>query len=614
MTRFAYSLMAKRFSMKLSSKIRSQVTSFLAFFLVSLAVVACTPTANDSEKATIEAVKPEAISAAPVTKDMTPPSLPVQYQKPAYTIDSPSKDELSSQADEAVLKVGARINSTKKVALREIMKPLASQKRLNISWASDVNQDILVDVDIKANDDFYMAIGNILRQVDYFYELQGSTLVIKYRDTKQFQIAMPFTKQTMSVTTGGNALGGGQTDPSTMNNIEGTIKISSEKNEFDVWNNIKLNLDSILEIWTQRRENENVSKDAKEVDKSKIQDGSAVEGSRNFSKGNEGKAKTDIDSKGNNKENIDKQGTDSQQGQIAGGKGFYIIDKPVGLITVTAPRPLVEKVEAYLTSLQKEIYKQISIEAKIIEVQLLDSSSIGVNWNQVLSGFKIDGSVAFGDQGSIFHWDPTTGATTNSRVVSDVSINTADFTLFLNALKTQGNTKVLSNPRISVLNGQPAMISVGRNVTYLKEVSSEVTGTGADRTTNYTATPGTILSGVGLGLTATILNNNEIILNLVPVTSELLEGTEEAVVVAGAGETEVKMGLPIVNVREMSTTVRVKNGDMLVIGGLISDMNDDQANFAPVLGDIPLVKYLFGYEEKVKNKRELIILLKPRII
>jgi len=599
--------------MKLSSQLGSQVTSLLALFLVSFTFFACTPT-NDSEKATAEAIKPEAASAMPVTRDMTPPSLPVQYQKPAYTIDSPGKDELNSQVDDAVLKVGARISSNKKVALREIMKPLASQKRLNISWASDVNQDILVDVDIRADDDFYKAIDNILRQVDYFYELQGSTLIIKYRDTKQFQIAMPFTKQTMSVSTGGNALGGGETDSSAKNNIEGTIKISSEKNEFDVWDNIKLNLDSILEIWTQRREIENVKKNADEVDKGKIAEGSAVEGARNFAKGNEGKAKTDIDSKNQNKDSVDKQGTSSQQGQIAGGKGFYIIDKPVGLITVTAPRPLVEKVEAYLTSLQKEIYKQISIEAKIIEVQLLDSSSIGVNWNQVLSGFKIDGSVAFGDQGNIFHWDPTSGATTNSRVVSDVSINTADFTLFLNALKTQGNTKVLSNPRISVLNGQPAMISVGRNVTYLKEVSSEVTGTGADKTTNYTATPGTILSGVGLGLTATVLNNNEIILNLVPVTSELLEGTEEAVVVAGSGETEVKMGLPIVNVREMSTTVRVKNGDMLVIGGLISDMNDDQANFAPVLGDIPLVKYLFGYEEKIKNKRELIILLKPRII
>jgi general secretion pathway protein D/MSHA biogenesis protein MshL len=74
------------------------------------------------------------------------------------------------------------------------------------------------------------------------------------------------------------------------------------------------------------------------------------------------------------------------------------------------------------------------------------------------------------------------------------------------------------------------------------------------------------------------------------------------------------MGLPIVNIREMSTTVRVKDGEMLVIGGLISDMNDSQGNFAPVIGDISLIKYLFGHEEKVNHKRELIILLKPHII
>jgi general secretion pathway protein D/MSHA biogenesis protein MshL len=488
------------------------------------------------------------------------------------------------------------------------MKPLASQKRLNISWASDVNQDALVDVDIKADDDFYKAIDNILRQVDYFYELQGSTIVIKYRETKQFHVAMPFTKQALNLTTGGNALGGGEAAENANNNIEGTIKITSEKNDFDVWDNIKLNLDSILDIWTIRREQENVEKSAEKVDKD------AQEGSRTYAKGQADEKKLSKDDTKANKENQDSQEAKNSAGQVSGGKGFYIIDKPVGLITVTAPRPLLEKVEAYLTSLQKEIYKQVSIEAKIIEVQLLDSSSIGINWNQVLSGFNINGSVAFGNNGNIFHWDPISGSTTDSRLVSNVNIDTADFTLFLNALKTQGNTKVLSNPKISVLNGQPAMISMGRNVTYLKEVSSEVTGTGADRTTNYTATPGTILSGVGLGLTATVLNNNEIIMNLVPVTSELVEGTEEAVVVAGAGETEIKMGLPIVNVREMSTTVRVKDGEMLVIGGLISDMNDNQSNFAPVMGDIPLVKYLFGYEEKTKNKRELIILLKPRII
>ena len=64
----------------------------------------------------------------------------------------------------------------------------------------------------------------------------------------------------------------------------------------------------------------------------------------------------------------------------------------------------------------------------------------------------------------------------------------------------------------------------------------------------------------------------------------------------------------------MSTTVRVKDGEMLVIGGLISNTNQKEGNFAPVVGKIPLIRYLFGYEEKIAEKRELIILLRPRII
>jgi MSHA type pilus biogenesis protein MshL len=427
---------------------------------------------------------------------------------------------------------------------------------------------------------------------------------------------MPFTKQQFTTSTGGNALGGGSdsaSGDSTAKNIEGTIKLASEKNEFDTWENIKLNLDSILDIWSIRRENETVDKKTSKVDKD------AQEGSRTYAKGSAG---TDQKNKEDNKDsNADNQSSEikTDVGQKSGGRGFYIIDKPVGLITVTAPRPLLEKVEAYIISLQKEIYQQISIEAKIIEVILKDNSSIGINWDSVLKGFKVSGSVTFGNSGNIFTWDPATGATSNSRIISSVNLgekNTGvlDFSALLNALKTQGDAKILSNPKISVLNGQPAMISVGRNITYVKKVTSEVTGTGTDRSTTYTADPGSILSGVGLGLTATILGKNEIVMNLVPVTSELEEGSETAIVVAGEGETSVKMGLPKVNIREMSTIVRVKDGDMLVIGGLISNTTKTDGFFAPVVGDIPLIKYLFGHEEKVKEKKELIILLKPRII
>lgn len=578
-------------------KLRSQVAPVLALFLLSLVLLSCSPLTAEPEEPTAEAAKP-AIEDAP-------PSLPVQYQKPSYLVDATGKDELDRQAADVVLKVGAKISSGKKIALRDIMKPLTSQKKLNISWASDVNQDALVDVDIKADDDFYKSIENLLRQVDYFYEIQGSTLVIKYRETKKFQVAMPFSKQEFSTGTGGDVLGG-QIEGQAENNIEGTIKILSEKNEFDIWKNIEEHMDSIL----------------------KIERTVKISTSQNDALTN--------DTVGKNGEVKSKVSTEETTAVTGGLENYYLIDKPVGLITVTAPRPILDKVEVYFTSLRKEIYKQISIEAKIIEVQLIDSSAIGINWTKVLENFNINGAVEFGahsltgaSAGQIFpyvfsndtdgKWNDGTnhGASYDpTRLVSNVSINTANFDVFLNALKTQGNTKILSNPKISVLNGQPAMISVGRNVSYVKQVDTVVTPGAGDSagTVTYTAKAGSILSGVGLGLTATILDNNEIIMNLVPVTSELEEGSEVAVIVAGQGATEIKMGLPIVNVREMSTTVRVKDGEMLVIGGLISDYNTEDGNFAPVVGDIPLVKYLFGHEEKVKNKRELIILLKPRII
>ncbi len=173
-------------------------------------------------------------------------------------------------------------------------------------------------------------------------------------------------------------------------------------------------------------------------------------------------------------------------------------------------------------------------------------------------------------------------------------------------MQEQGQATILSNPKISVLNGQPALITVGRNVTYIDSIDSDVNNeTG---TVTYTVETERVLSGVGMALTANILDDKEIILNLVPVTSELQEPIEYRQV--GAGE----VGLPIINVREMSTTVKVKDGEMLVIGGLISDANEDTGTFVPGTSNIPFFKYLFGYEEKTSRKRELIILLKPRII
>lgn len=574
---------------------------FYGSLLLLLMLSACSSLQQSKDKApdkqdagAMQTENPLDPAAATAT---APPTLPVQYQTPSYLVGQESKDELS-KSEEVGMKVGATIKSTRgPQPLWDIMKRLAAIKNMNISWASDVDQKVLVDVDINAGDDYNEAVANLLRQVDYFHELEGNTIVIKYKETRQFQIAMPFTKQNYKTGTGGNVLGSQEES----NNIDGTIELKSSDNEFDVWKSIEANINSILDVWTTEAVTQTI-----ETEK--------VEGQAAAQPQNAG---------GDNKsEKVVAEATR----RLSGNKNIYIIDKPIGLITVTAPRPILDRLDVYFKSLKKELYKQINIEAKIIEVRLTDNSSIGINWSEVLKNFSVDGAIEFGSKalgGQVYPFvfaneDGTNGVWddgTNhgkiqdpTRFVSKVSINPQNFTVFLNALKEQGDTTVLSNPKISVMNGQPALITVGRNVTYIDNIESDLDSESGIIT--YTVNTERILSGIGMALTATVLDDNEVILNLVPVTSELLEPIEYRDV----GTLGATVGLPIINVREMSTTVKVKNGEMLVIGGLISDVKDTQGEFAPVVGNIPLVKYLFGYEEKVNQKRELIILLKPSII
>lgn len=600
----------------------------LLFFLIS-----CVPQKTETE------IEPPVTPATPIEKTTTVEKqiqLPVQYQKPSYVVDTGDSESLDDVVDDVAIKVGASIRSTQgPQPLWDILKRLAALKKMSVSWASDVDQNVLVDVDISANDDFYAAIENLLRQVDYYHEMKGSTIVVKYKETRQFHIAMPFTKQLFETATGGNVLGSNEA----ASNIEGTIRLDSRGNEFDIWLNIQDNMDAILDTWSTSATEE-------------AEDGTEATTSTSTAEG----------------ENTDNVATVTRQISASGNK--YTIDKPVGLVTVHAPRPLLEKLDIYFSNLKKELYKQVSIEAKIIEVQLNNHSSIGLNWNLLLESLsvagggynfsKTRGKTETNNVTSTENWDRSyrdessstrTRSETNDFLLDDsltadtgthdftgtitraagsaatsgisaatlitnglseglsgaISLAAFSFDTFLNAVKEQGQTTILSNPKLSVLNGQPALITVGRNVTYIDNI--EVTaGTVDSPGDKYSVETERVLSGIGMALTASILDDNEVILNLVPVTSQLEEPIEYRIV--GLGQ----VGLPIINVREMSTTVRVKDGEMLVIGGLISDVDENDGTFVPGTSDIPFFKYLFGYEEKTSRKRELIILLKPRII
>lgn len=562
------------------------------FLLLVMLLSSCAQKKDEAEEKSTGSAEME----KPTNEMKAEAKLPMRYQRPSYMIGEDIHIAPVDEGEDVALKVGATIRSTTgPQPLWDIMKRLAAMKDMNVSWESDVDQNVLVDVDISASDDFYKAIDNLLRQVDYFHEMQEDTIVVKYKETRQYQIGMPYTNQLFETGTGGNMLGGEETE----DKIEGTIRLNSKGNEYNIWDNIEKNLNDILQVW-------------------KTEEVAAVSESES-----EQTEASNEDSQENG-EQVSEATTTRSTRRRSGNQNLYIIDRSVGLVTVTAPRPLLEKVDSYFEELKRHLYKQIAIEAKIIEVVLGNESNIGINWSEVLKNFNLSGVVEFGQAGTgqvwpyIFSEDQgrntfIDGSYTRrtydpTRFVSKIRMDNKPWSVFVNALKEEGQTKVLSNPKISVMNGQPALITVGRNVTYIEDIESDLdTDTGV---ITLTVNTDRILSGIGMALTATIINDDEVIMNLVPVTSELQEPIEYRDV----GNLGATVGLPIVNIREMSTTVKVKDGEMLVIGGLISDDKDESGEFLPILGDIPLVKYMFGYEQKRRTKRELIILLKPVVI
>jgi MSHA type pilus biogenesis protein MshL len=592
-----------------------QIFQYSGLLLLLLVFSSCS--SQPPQKVEETPLNPPGSSSVSDRKAQSPDSttLPVGYQKPSYVVGNlQSQDDKDLSHADVVLKVGASIHSTVgPQPLRDILKRLAVLKGMNISWASDVDQNALVDVDINANDDFNEAIDHLLRQINYFHEIKGNTLIIRNKETRQFHIAMPFISQTYSTDTGGDVLGGSKdtntfkgkislsSNGSPVGTSVGGSKDDSKKIQFDIWQNIEGNLKVLLDILETTETT--VTNQEREFGGTG-QSSSAA----NSDAGTPGKSTQKSAAEG-------KTVKTSRQTSKTG--AYFTIDKPVGIITVTATRDLLDRVNDYLTSLQKQMYRQVNIEAKIIEVQLDNSTSTGIDWSKTLSGatpLSLSGTGIFGNAGTVYPGNATpTLPDSPNKFISTFTLSNVKFDVLLSALKQVGNTKVLSNPKLSVMNGQPSFITVGRNSTYISKVTSTETTGSTNNTVTFTVDTSSVLAGVGLALTANIMDNNEVIMNLVPVVSRLQNGVVGKELI-GSTTNGVTIGLPVVDVREMSTTVRVKNGEMLVIGGLIDDTAQDTNNSVPILGDIPVIKYLFGNDSKSLTKTELIILLKPTIM
>lgn len=291
-------------------------------------------------------------------------------------------------------------------------------------------------------------------------------------------------------------------------------------------------------------------------------------------------------------------------------KANVVVNLETGIIVVRANPSQMREVEKFITSTQVQIERQVIIEAKILEVILNDSHQSGINWANIAE----EGSKLFFSSGASLALD---GASTllNATTLATPDIftfglQTGDFTTFVTLLETQGKTKILSSPRISTLNNQKAVIKVGRDEYFITDISSNTVSSGSSTITNPEITWTPFFSGIALDVTPQINENNKITMHIHPSITRV-ESQEKRFTINGQNG---QIPLALNTVRESDSIVQAKNGQIIVIGGLMQETTDEDKQGIPLLAHIPYLGNLFRENKGNSRKSELVILLKPTII
>ncbi len=307
--------------------------------------------------------------------------------------------------------------------------------------------------------------------------------------------------------------------------------------------------------------------------------------------------------------------------------GRVIMNPQSGTVAVRAMPSELREIQEYLATIQANVGRQVVLEAKILEVELRDEFRAGVNWGEVWrdgdnSAFigQVGGRELFtegsssitGSQRSLNPGAPLEGMTTEAfggTFAAALNIGN-DFRAFVELLSRQGETRVLSSPRVSTVNNQKAVIKVGTDEFFVTGIQSggAFGAAGATAQRNVELTP--FFSGIALDVTPQINDRNEVILHIHPTVSQVTDQRKDLTV---AGETD-SLPLAFSEVRESDSIVRASSGQIVVIGGLMQNQMRDEVFSTPLLGNIPVLGNLFRQTRQREAKTELVILLRPIVV
>lgn len=287
-------------------------------------------------------------------------------------------------------------------------------------------------------------------------------------------------------------------------------------------------------------------------------------------------------------------------GKLLSPAGKMIVDKQSGNILVTDFAKVLDQVARYLESIEGSVQRQVLIEARIIEVTLTGEYRFGLDWGAIARAGALRGAAAISPRMIVGQrLAPSSGQ-------FQIGVTSTDFDTLLSVLSKQGEVNVLSAPKLTTLNNQTAVIrSATDEVFFETRVVTIPTGNTVVQTSEVT--PRTVTIGVVLAVTPQISSDGTVILHIRPTVTD--SARRETFRQAG---TEITV--PVVDVREADVIARAKEGQVVVIGGLIQERKSDDESKVPLLGDLPGIGRLFRSTNQERKKTELVVLLSPTVL
>lgn len=299
-------------------------------------------------------------------------------------------------------------------------------------------------------------------------------------------------------------------------------------------------------------------------------------------------------------------------GGVAGANNPLMVNKESGVIGINTTSKGHDRVRAFLDRVMAGARRQVLIEATVVEVQLSAASQSGINWSQIVTSgaargltVNLTGSSALaGTSAATITYANSTSALGN--IAAAISL-----------LESFGTTKVLSSPKLSVINNQTAIIKVVDNYVYvtLSYTPAQISSTGiVTSPAAYTSNINTVPVGFVMTVTPQISDSSEVTLNVHPSITRVISTIVDPNPILINATPPITNLIPVVQTRELESILRVQNGEIAVLGGLMQESSTNTEQGVPGLNRIPIAGTLAGQRSEARSKTELVVFMRPVVI